>query len=726
MRYGSSIYAALAALIFAAGCNGTPLVEIEPEEGTYEFCLEASADFGDTRTTFENDKTFSWNKGDQISVLFHKGTTDKFFTLTAQSGGASCTFKGGVTTGYTIGANDGSNFALYPASDGHKYADGAVTYYRPAEIEMSPDGFSSNIPMAAIALSSNSFKFRPMCGIVKFSFSGLSASRVKLGVKNLNKRLLSGEFPCTVNGDYLVWSKPSNTDETDPCRSIAFYETVSNGRAAFYVNFPPWAGTYFQPQLVLTDASTGTELFSATAESTLPSYTNGSFGTIYVIPEIDLYSGGASGAGQRNYTESSEIFCNPERGFYKAEEYRSASQGVLSANRLAANRTLGRSLMLLEYYLTDFVTSDISQAYLDLIENNFKSLRANGVKCILRFAYSDGHAEADHPWDASEEWVMRHIEQLSPLFSTYKDVIFVLQAGFIGSWGEWYYTDNFGMGDDIDYAARGRVLNALLGAMPSDRQVQVRTPNFKIKLVGNTALTKTTAHKNTPQARVAGHNDCFGANSNDSGTYSDDTERSLWAADSRYTIMGGETCKVSDWCHCQAYNSAPGTLSELATFHWTYLHDGYHQDVLDRWATEGCFDRIDRELGYRLVLEDATFGSAASSPMKVTIHLRNKGYAAPMNPRDVYLVLTNASTGQVLQTTKLSDDPRFWGPDDGKITVTKSLSLPSGYSGEVNLHLWMPDPCSAIKDDPRFAIRLANTGVWDGSTGYNLLYTFRM
>ena len=37
--------------------------------------------------------------------------------------------------------------------------------------------------------------------------------------------------------------------------------------------------------------------------------------------------------------------------------------------------------------------------------------------------------------DATKEWMLRHIEQLSPIFSEYEDVIDVVQAGFIGVWG---------------------------------------------------------------------------------------------------------------------------------------------------------------------------------------------------------------------------------------------------------------------------------------------------
>lgn len=64
------------------------------------------------------------------------------------------------------------------------------------------------------------------------------------------------------------------------------------------------------------------------------------------------------------------------------------------------------------------------------------------------------------------------------------DVIYVLQAGFIGCWGEWYYTTNYGVKKD-DYKPnasqkkdRVEIMKALLNAVPG-RMVQMRTPALK-------------------------------------------------------------------------------------------------------------------------------------------------------------------------------------------------------------------------------------------------------
>ncbi len=712
----------------AAACSVGPEAEITPDEGFYEFTLKASAaDDAGTRTTYAGDKTFAWSDGDQISVLFHKGGDNKFFALTTKSvNGATATFSGLVANGYEPGASDtGTRWALYPAAE-HSYTADFPTFNMPGTIDYSASHFYALVPMYARGEGS-SFTFTRLSGTYKFSFTGLGANRVRFEVENQNTHQLSGNIPVKQSGSTVYLSHQYSSPGSATSK-LSFTENTENGAAAFYVPFRAYNSS-FKPIISLYDADTDALLYTKTAKKDFTGY-EASLSRIIIIPSVDLGELPPSEAANVSYTESDAVIINPERGFYKAFEYKSASATPLSASKVQSARTAGRSLLLLEYYLTDFIESDISSAYLTLIEKNFQTLRSGGAKCILRFAYKNNHNDNDKPWDATEAWVMRHIEQLKPLLQSYGDVIFVLQAGFIGSWGEWYYTDNFGFkpSTDAEYAPRGRVLDALLDAMPEDRQVEVRTPTFKMKLVGSTPLTEATAHNGSKAARVGGHNDCFGASSSDSGTYHSDSERSFWAADSRYTIMGGETCALSDWCHCEAYNGAPGTLSELKKYHWTYLHDGYHQDVLARWKTEDCFDRIDRELGYRLVLEDASFGAAvAGGTMDVTVHLRNKGYAAPMNPRGVYLVLQDASTGNVLQTTAVTDtDLRFWGPEDGQITISKTLTMPGNFQGPMNLCLFLPDSSPNLREDPRFAIRFANENVWDGNSGFNLLYSFRL
>ena len=228
------------------------------------------------------------------------------------------------------------------------------------------------------------------------------------------------------------------------------------------------------------------------------------------------------------YTASDENFPNPERGFYGAVEVHSADGRGISQASFNAARMQGRTLFLLEFHLTDYVATDIAEDYLETVRARFQSLRTGGAKCILRFCYSNGFDESDKPWDATPEQVKRHLEQLTHLIREYYDVIMVVQAGFIGSWGEWYYTDHF-----KDNESRRELVDALLEAVPAERQIELRTPAYKMSLFNQTVsdtLTLAEAHQPTPKARLGGHNDCYLSSANDASTGGPRASTPSWAA----------------------------------------------------------------------------------------------------------------------------------------------------------------------------------------------------
>ena len=132
--------------------------------------------------------------------------------------------------------------------------------------------------------------------------------------------------------------------------------------------------------------------------------------------------------------KSDENFANPERGFYRPVEVHTAEGTSIYSSTVTNLRQFGFSLILLEFYLTDYMESDIEQAYLDKMKECFNNVREGGGKAIVRFAYKN--SENDRPWDATEEWVMRHIEQVTPILQENEDVLLALQAGFVGVWGE--------------------------------------------------------------------------------------------------------------------------------------------------------------------------------------------------------------------------------------------------------------------------------------------------
>lgn len=417
----------------------------------------------------------------------------------------------------------------------------------------------------------------------------------------------------------------------------------------------------------------------------------------------------------KKYEETSKIFPNPERGFYTARDFRSAAS-KLSQVEIQASRHQNKTLFYTGYYLTEFMDSDISESYLDMMRSNFQILRDGGAKCILRFAYKS--SESDKPWDAEPAIVKRHIEQIKPLLQEYGDVILCLQAGFVGVWGEWYYTDNFyfAPSNPEQHKLRKDVVDALLDAMPADRQVALRTPMFKRMMYAESysdTLTLETAFDGSDRARLCGHNDCFGADGSDMGTFEDSDTREFWKKETKYVMMGGETCQLS------AYSTCKQSLQDMQDYHWTYLNSGYNTKVLNGWKTGGCMEEVERRLGYRLSLSEV-YQTPVPEPGKnfrIVLKIRNSGFAAPVNPRAVELVFIDGN-GKKTIFEQNDIDPRYWFAGE-TATIDRIIKIPADASGECTLYLNLPDPKETLHDNPNFSIRLANAKVWDESTGYN-------
>lgn len=436
-------------------------------------------------------------------------------------------------------------------------------------------------------------------------------------------------------------------------------------------------------------------------------------------PEIDP-------EGTIYFEESDEIFANPERGFLIQTYYESSDLNkILNPNICLLNRKASQTTLYLHsYYLTDYMESDIAPEFLERMQNNFDALRAGGSKAVIRYSYKSSEQNSAKPWDATLDWMKRHIDQLKPYWEANTDVILCVQAGFIGVWGEWYYTSNFKMNPrtDEDYAPRWELLNHLLEAVPADRQVSLRTPGFKMRYLqmngGDVSpLTEGEAYTPTAKARLAAFNDCFVSSSSDVGTYNSDVEREFWSEDSKYTFMGGETC-----AKC-SYSNGENAISEMAKFHWTYINSTYNTDVLNQWQSDGNMNEIKRRLGYRFVLDKAyaTPAPKAGDMYAITMTLRNVGFASLHNARNVELVMVSKNDPEKkFVHLQQGIDPRFWEAGD-TITTTLHARLDAEMSGDYKVYLNMPDIYPSIHDNPLFSVRFANKDIWDEKTGYNYL-----
>ena len=432
------------------------------------------------------------------------------------------------------------------------------------------------------------------------------------------------------------------------------------------------------------------------------------------------------------YTESNELIANPERGLYKQTYYKASDLDLTQSASAVEKARTGKektTLYLHSYYMTDYIESDIAPEFLERLQKNMDALREGGGKVILRFSYKSSEKASAKPWDATPEWASKHIEQLKPYLQENADVILCLQAGFIGVWGEWYYTTGFprNPSKSEEWAPRWELINHLLEVLPENRQLAVRTPQYKRRYLQDMGITETPlseaeAYQNTAKARIGGHNDCFVSSSSDVGTYRGESDREFWAEDTKYTFMGGETCAC-----VEKYSNGERAISEMEKYHWTYLCNSYHPDVLSSWQKDGSFETIQRRLGYRLVLDKAfpTQDPKAGERFSVVLTLRNVGFAAPINPRDVEMILISETDPEQQFVFKQDIDPRYWMAGD-TIVTTLHAKLDAAMAGNYKVYVNLPDPMPNLHDRPEYAIRLANKDLWDDQRGYNYLLTITL
>ncbi len=418
------------------------------------------------------------------------------------------------------------------------------------------------------------------------------------------------------------------------------------------------------------------------------------------------------------HAESSDVFANPERGFYLYNNLLQLSPDI--GRRRAEGYALVWGKIALDAYRDQ---ADLPQAVLDSLNAGFATARHGGMKVIVRTSYGSRGPGGDYTTyeDPAQDIIERHIEQLAPIFVQHADVIALFEAGFVGPWGEWHTTALA-----QDYARGRQVLFHLLDHTPAERMIAVRYPYFKQQLFKEDNGTyeqvrSDNAYGGSHVARVGHHNDCFLASETDYGTYerggqtrSDET--AYLAAETLYTLFGGETCNPHPLNDCQR------ALDELSTLHASYLNRAYHPKVLQKWREQGCFDEIAQRLGARLVLEEsrAQRKVRAGGVLEVEVALSNRGFAPLYNARDVEFVLQNEESS-ALFTFAQDVDPRAWKPGQQYVFNTR-LALPADLpKGSYRLALFLPDPSPRLRWDPRYAYRLANENMWDAESGLNAL-----
>ncbi len=416
-------------------------------------------------------------------------------------------------------------------------------------------------------------------------------------------------------------------------------------------------------------------------------------------------------------------FPNPERGFYRF----ATDPSKITATSLLYVAQEGQRLVYTPGDLSAYRTRNLPASYLSKLDTGFANLRKQGLKAVLRFAYNYPETEADYlnAQDATLSRVKSHIQQLQPVLQRNADVIAVLQGGFIGAWGEWHTSSN----NLTTPARKAAVRDALLQALPSQRLLHLRLP-ADLALWYPTPATLAQALSDAPPsaARIGLHNDCFLASPDDVGTYFAETAaqsqalRAYAQQASAVTGAGGETCEPPE--PAQARMACADILREGAAYHMSYLNRDYYEGFFAQWQAGGCMAEVSRRLGYRLELQAVSHSSTAvpGGTLAWSVALANQGWARPLNPRSLALVLVDAQ-GQATSLPLAGTDLRQATPGE-PLLLSGEAALPAALaSGSYQVHLAAPDAAAALAGQAAYALRFANadnavTGVqWQPAQG---------
>jgi len=413
------------------------------------------------------------------------------------------------------------------------------------------------------------------------------------------------------------------------------------------------------------------------------------------------------------YQTNNTVISNPEKGFYHYTStgsnggYNLLSQSTLSGYRTNENITVIQR----QFFLRDFISGiPITSTYLTNMQTDFNRIRNVGAKVIVRFTYTSNTSTVYQPTKIK---ILSHIQQLTPIINTNKDVIVSIQAGFIGKYGEWYYTGSSEFGDG-DYTVlnttqwnnRKEVMDRMVSSFDVSIPLQIRYVYAKQKMYGNTYV-----------GRIGFYNDAFLANYGDSGTFlvsgsqglPSTSDVSYWQLQTKNLPVSGETNIVNP-----PRTDCPNSILELDKFNWSLINKDYLPNNITNWQTNGCLTTIQKSIGYDFRLNSSNITNGI-----LTINIGNYGYTNLFKDRKVYLVCRNTITN-INYPFLIDSNFKNCTTTNYNITVNLTgLNLPSG---SYKLYLNLPDPLITNK---LYSIQTSNLNTWttDGLNDLQQTYT---
>ena len=417
------------------------------------------------------------------------------------------------------------------------------------------------------------------------------------------------------------------------------------------------------------------------------------------------------------FTAQYNTLINPESGWYRSMETHNASPGELMEYRKAV------SLVALETDLGDYINRELDTKKLTEIDNAFSYARRAGLSVIFRAAYSFNEVFNCDPKDI--KIILRHVDQLSDIFYKYEDILFNVQAGFFGPWGEWHssnYSEG-GIWTKVKPEYQKMLVNALLEAVPPGTTIALRRPEYIRTVAGTKSLSEMEAFSDLPLARLSFHNDALMSEKTDMDTYIDPDFQPVekefeWINNhSSWTPFIGETNKLSK------YNDLKYAVEFLDLMNAHSLNIEYHPGVLRKWNNSrynnmNGFDYIGSKLGYHFELREVNIQEQAEADglMNIELKIMNTGFSRLLREKIFELVLIKEN---IIIKANINEDARFWNKNE-LVDKTFIFHLPENISsGNWDVYLGLRSPYETIANNPAYSVRFTNAEIWHTELGLN-------
>ena len=376
------------------------------------------------------------------------------------------------------------------------------------------------------------------------------------------------------------------------------------------------------------------------------------------------------------------------------------------------------------------VTGPLSPEMLKDMDEKLDAYAGTGMRLLLRFTYNFGPI-GPGAMDAPIDVIAKHIDQVAPIVFHHRDLVFALEAGFIGTWGEWHDSTN---GNDL-LAAHQVVLDKERRYFSASFPILVRDAGDLVEYTGTVV----------PQPGLGMHDDFYASNATDAATWVPCSSRSgfcvpsytteqlqAYGADvSTKTMFAGEFGQVYPVLQ---------SCSALDQYSYTYhpqaitIHPG---PIGPELQNEGCAGSFYNKVGTRIVLQNVTvIGNATpGGRLYVSATMANEGYGRVIRPRPVTLVLIQnreAVAEMEIPVRKMDLRSLASSEQPSPVTFPFEFTLPERLpAGLTSLAFVFHDPAPSLFSQPAYALPLNSVNengnpIFYPAVGYNVVATFNI